>query len=256
MTYLQKPGSPQEALNELTHYGVLGMKWGVRRTPEQLGRRTAAKKEKTAQKAKAKQQRNHPDAKRLRRAKRVRNVRTGIAAAGLAFTAHTLLKASSPKYNSIVKGSTAKLSKSVSKAVNKTDLGKLRIRDLIGDSNPGKINGAWAMGDGRPPIKINGAWAMPPMPKTRSDTFVDSLTKTAKNIKPDVNLTTPRPSAKANTEARIKRIEKGIANFDKISAQFRAELDQGNRDLYKNYVSGENGLNKIMSYDEWFKQVL
>ena len=103
MTYLQKPGSPQEALNELTHYGVLGMKWGVRRTPEQLGRRTAAKKEKTAQKAKAKQQRNHPDAKRLRRAKRVRNVRTGIAAAGLAFTAHTLLKASSPKYNSIVK---------------------------------------------------------------------------------------------------------------------------------------------------------
>ena len=31
MTYLTKPGSPQEVLNELTHYGVLGMKWGVRK---------------------------------------------------------------------------------------------------------------------------------------------------------------------------------------------------------------------------------
>ena len=26
--------------NELYHYGVLGMHWGVRRTPEQLGHRT------------------------------------------------------------------------------------------------------------------------------------------------------------------------------------------------------------------------
>lgn len=27
--------------NSLTHYGILGMRWGIRRTPEQLGRRDA-----------------------------------------------------------------------------------------------------------------------------------------------------------------------------------------------------------------------
>lgn len=31
--------------NELMHHGILGMRWGIRRTPEQLGRATARKKE-------------------------------------------------------------------------------------------------------------------------------------------------------------------------------------------------------------------
>lgn len=30
--------------NSLEHYGIKGMKWGVRRTPEQLGHKTASKK--------------------------------------------------------------------------------------------------------------------------------------------------------------------------------------------------------------------
>lgn len=33
--------------NELYHYGIKGMKWGVRRTPAQLGRSSGKKKSKT-----------------------------------------------------------------------------------------------------------------------------------------------------------------------------------------------------------------
>lgn len=36
--------------NELMHYGILGMRWGIRRTPEQLGRREERKLKKSATK--------------------------------------------------------------------------------------------------------------------------------------------------------------------------------------------------------------
>lgn len=36
--------------NELTHYGVLGMKWGVRRTPAQLGRSSGSTKKSSTKK--------------------------------------------------------------------------------------------------------------------------------------------------------------------------------------------------------------
>ena len=51
MTYYEKPDTPEEALE---HYGVPGMKWGVRRSPEQLAARkdkSLAKREKLATKA-------------------------------------------------------------------------------------------------------------------------------------------------------------------------------------------------------------
>lgn len=37
-------------MNELAHYGILGMKWGVRRTPEQLARASARKQQKREKK--------------------------------------------------------------------------------------------------------------------------------------------------------------------------------------------------------------
>lgn len=41
--------------NELYHYGVLGMKWGVRRTPEQLGHKQSRAKKNYLEKAENKQ---------------------------------------------------------------------------------------------------------------------------------------------------------------------------------------------------------
>ena len=37
---------------ELTHYGILGMKWGVRRTPEELGHKPGTEKKKGGERKK------------------------------------------------------------------------------------------------------------------------------------------------------------------------------------------------------------
>ena len=59
----------------LAHYGVLGMKWGVRRTPEQLGRaRKARKAKKAAAKAQKQSDKTLPasdDSKRASESRRI-----------------------------------------------------------------------------------------------------------------------------------------------------------------------------------------
>lgn len=52
--------------NYLYHYGVLGMKWGVRRTPAQLGKSTSSTKKKSKKKKPAKPVPQKPVKKKLR----------------------------------------------------------------------------------------------------------------------------------------------------------------------------------------------
>lgn len=51
--------------NELTHYGIKGMKWGVRRTPEQLGRSQERKRIRAEDKAIKKERKKTSKNRRL-----------------------------------------------------------------------------------------------------------------------------------------------------------------------------------------------
>lgn len=79
-----KQSSTMDFDNVLEHYGVKGMKWGVRRTPEQLGRARAARK---AKKAEAKKQkaadRNRPASEDAVKAATYRRVAKNAGTASL-----------------------------------------------------------------------------------------------------------------------------------------------------------------------------
>lgn len=61
--------------NEFMHYGVLGMKWGVRRTPEQLGHKIEKLQSKNEKLAKKTTRANHKSAKWHKKAANSRHSR-------------------------------------------------------------------------------------------------------------------------------------------------------------------------------------
>lgn len=107
---------------ELVHYGILGMKWGVRRTPEQLGRRTpkkkkpkamdADKKRKAAMKKDVKRRRTLSDAdlrkkiERIKMEKQLRELTAEEISPGKKFVSEVLSSSGKKVATSLVTGAT------------------------------------------------------------------------------------------------------------------------------------------------------
>lgn len=107
---------------ELVHYGILGMKWGVRRTPEQLGHRTSPKrktkvmsadqKRKAAMKKDVKRRHTLSDVdlrkkiERIKMEKQLRELTAEEIAPGKKFVAEVLSASGKKVATSLVTGAT------------------------------------------------------------------------------------------------------------------------------------------------------